>query len=140
MRNLTKSCGYCTKQNFKGYEDISGTYFHNLKKSAIKRDLEFKIDIKYIWRLYLCQNKKCLLSNCDITFYRNQDKPRFQTASVDRVDNKIGYIEGNIQIVHKRVNRIKTVLSNEELIFWSSLIYKNNKNQIEDFNTKEITW
>jgi hypothetical protein len=34
-----------------------------------------------------------------------------QTASLDRIDNSQGYINGNIQWVHKIINRIKMDLN-----------------------------
>lgn len=106
---VTKSCG-CLKratgencQFFKGYKGIYGRQWWQLKKNAASRNLEFKIDMKYVWDIFLKQNKKCKLSGLDIDF----GKGKTWTASIDRIDSSKGYIKGNIQILHKDVNKMK---------------------------------
>ncbi len=42
--------------------------------------------------------------------------------SLDRIDNLKGYIEGNVQWVHKRVNVMRNVLSIEEFLSWCEKI------------------
>lgn len=41
---------------------------------------------------------------------------RLQTASLDRIDSSKGYIEGNVQWLHKDINRLKINYSDEDLI------------------------
>ena len=48
------------------------------------------------------------------------------TASLDRIDSSKGYIEGNVQWVHKRVNLMKGNMSTENFIEWCNLVVKNN--------------
>lgn len=115
-RGLTKSCG-CDKsrykkitgkrnKNFTGYEDIRGRFWTQLKKKALKRSIDFQIDIRYAWKKFLEQNKKCALSGVSIVFGRTDYRTE-TTASLDRIDSSKGYIEGNIQWVHKSVNIMK---------------------------------
>ena len=137
-RGLTKSCGYCSIVNFKGYEDVSGSWFRRLKYHAEERGLQFDIIAKDVYELWLRQNKKCALSGVDVFFCRNQDKS-IQTASLDRIDNSEGYKEGNIQIIHKRLNRIKSVLDNDELIFWCNLVAKQHKSN-KEYDVTKIKW
>lgn len=128
IRGLTETCGFCAERhNFKGYQEISGVYWRKLIDSAEKRCYEFNITPQYVWEIYLSQNKKCNLSGVDIVFYKNQDKGSLQTASIDRIDSKLPYIENNIQILHKRVQKIKDVVPNDELIYWCKLIFENKK-------------
>lgn len=132
LKGLTKTCGYCAERhNFKGYEEISGSYWRRQIESSEKRCLTFEITPEYVWNVYLKQNKKCKLSGVDVCFYKNQDKGKFQTASIDRIDSKISYVEGNIQILHKRVQKIKDVVPNDELIYWCKLIHCNNQSTAE---------
>ncbi len=49
-------------------------------------------------------------------------------ASVDRINSDKGYVRGNIQIIHKRLNRIKTICGNEEFIAWCHAVAENTKN------------
>lgn len=124
-RNLTTTCGFCARKNFLGYEDISGSNFRRIEESAHKRGYEFKITPEYVWQIYLSQNKKCALSGVDLVFIRNQDKGSRQTASVDRINNSLGYIEGNIQIIHKKLQMVKNSMTMDELRLWCKLMYNH---------------
>jgi len=44
------------------------------------------------------------------------------TASVDRIDSSIGYVMGNIQWVHKDINKMKSDFSQELFIAWCGLV------------------
>jgi hypothetical protein len=46
-------------------------------------------------------------------------------ASLDRIDNDSGYIEGNIQWVCKRVNYMKHTMKDEYFLSWVIKIYEN---------------
>jgi hypothetical protein len=59
------------------------------------------------------QDFKCSLTGWDITasdVYGN-------SASLDRIDSNIGYIEGNVQWVHKMVNMCKQQYTQEDFIY-----------------------
>lgn len=45
-----------------------------------------------------------------------------QTASLDRIDSSKGYIPGNVQWVHKDVNKMKLALSEKRLLELCTLI------------------
>lgn len=139
-RGLSKSCGYCliSKPGFKGYKTISGSYFRRMKANAEERNLDFDITAEDIYNLWLKQDKRCALSGVDIFFCTNQDKS-LQTASVDRIDNTRGYTKDNIQIVHKRINKIKLTLDNEEFIFWCNCVAKTHVN-FRQYDVEQIKW
>jgi hypothetical protein len=116
----TKSCG-CIKAratkdtHWTGFGEISGDYFSNIKRGAEVRGLEFNITIEYIWDLFLKQNRECKLSGVKINLSPNLSREE-QTASLDRVDSKIGYTSENVQWVHKDVNFLKNKYSEEYLL------------------------
>lgn len=124
-----KSCGCLLNKtgknhfNFKGYKNIPSTYFSTLKNRAKKRNLDFDITIEYINDILEKQNFMCVLSKLDISFesYLNET-----TASLDRIDSSKGYIKGNVQWVHKRINTMKMDMSDNEFIELCKLISKNN--------------
>lgn len=114
--------------HWKGYKDITGTYWGGLIKSAKDRNIEFNIDIAYVWNLFISQNEKCALSGIDIKF--NQHSQHFktsQTASLDRIDSSKGYVEGNVQWVHKTVNKMKMDIKEKEFINFCELIASNRR-------------
>lgn len=133
LKGYSKSCG-CSwhnknKNNFnwKGYEDIPMDFFNSIKRGAESRNIEFNITIEYLWEVFIKQNKQCALSGVNLYFSdirKNKNKKR--TVSVDRINSSVGYIEGNIQWVHKTVNIMKNKLSNEEFIDFCKKISDNS--------------
>ncbi len=99
------NCG-CSRSNFQGWHEISLSFFNRLKRASKKRKLAFNIDIKYLWELFLKQNRKCIYSK-ELLYLDANDQNQKTTASLDRIDSSKGYILGNVQWVHKEINRLK---------------------------------
>jgi hypothetical protein len=106
---------------FNGYEDISGTYLHNIKHNAKLRNLEYSVTGEYLWFLYLRQSKKCALTDLPICFASSSTSSD-GTASLDRIDSDEGYIEGNIQWIHKDINQMKWNFDQNDFISYCKLI------------------
>lgn len=135
----TKSCGCLHKLQgkdspfFKGYGEIPLDYFSTVRRGSKgggkfnRREKEFNITIEYIWGLFLKQNRKCALSNLNIGFEgtRLENKctstSRF-TASLDRINSSLGYIEGNVQWIHKDINIMKNSFDLNDFLKYCRLI------------------
>lgn len=118
-------CSSCA--SFKGVGDLAGAYITELKsRSEKKRGLEFNISTKYIWDLLVKQDFKCALTGVNITVSKNWRKEKF-TASLDRIDSSKGYIVGNVQWLHKTINRLKSNFPEDQLIYWVEKLYEYNK-------------
>ena len=125
IKSKVKSCGCASKNRlfmsgsnnpaFKGYGEIRASYILEIKRSAKRRKLEYNLTKKYLWNLFISQNKKCALTGEDIYFGRIGHLGE-RTASLDRIDSSKGYIEGNVQWLHKNINRIKQTFSQESFI------------------------
>lgn len=87
--------------------ELNCTIYYHYKNSALKRGLEFNVSIKYLWELFLLQERKCAITGDEI-----ED---FKEASLDRIDSSKGYIEGNVQWVTKQANISKHIMTMEEL-------------------------
>jgi hypothetical protein len=107
----------CQHHLWKGYERISGDKWCQIQYSAKHRHLSFNISKQYVWDLFLQQDKICPLSGLLLSF---QDK----TASLDRINNDIGYEIGNVWWIHKDINKIKASLSVDKFVYYCGLIYK----------------
>lgn len=128
----TRSCGcdrtYFKKQTgrnsqlFRGYEEMSSAYISNTERRAKKLGVKFNLTGKYLWDLYLKQNRKCALSGVDIRFSPTNRRRTDGTASLDRIDSNGGYVKGNVQWTHKTVNYMKMDLSPQELLDWCQKI------------------
>jgi hypothetical protein len=108
---------------WRGHGEIGLTYFSRLKLNSIKREFEFSITIEYIWNLFLLQSKRCKLTNLLLTPPIQQNK---HTASLDRIDSSKGYIEGNVQWVHKDINFMKSDSEQKYFIELCKLVAQNN--------------
>lgn len=143
IKGLTKSCG-CLKIKTlrnRGYELLSYSFYKKLQRSALSRDYDMTISIKDMWDCYIKQNKKCAISGVPIVLYPDSNKERLQTASPDRIDSNKGYIKDNFQWVHKRINRMKNILSSDEFLFWVNLIHiKNIDTKTQEYDTSLLTW
>jgi hypothetical protein len=119
----TKSCG-CRRlrnrkkhKNWRGYGDISGVIWKRYYAGAKRRGIAWQISIEYGWKLFQDQGGKCALSGEPLSFAGSNSVSESETtASLDRIDSSKGYIEGNLQWVHKDVNIMKMDLSQVEFI------------------------
>ena len=49
-------------------------------------------------------------------------KSKDRTASIDRIDSSAGYVAGNIQFVHKHINKMKNNLDEQCFIEMCKLV------------------
>lgn len=130
----TKSCGCFFVNNAHNRNAIGGitlSFWTPIIKQAEKRGIPFEVDRDFCWELYLKQNGKCKLSGLDIIFSSNiRDQRSKHTCSLDRINNELGYTKTNVQWVHKKVNIMKNIMSNDEFIKWCKIIYKTNDKDI----------
>lgn len=118
----TTSCGCSSRKRgkehllWKGYEEITSSYISSCIKGASTRNLSWNITPEIMWNQYISQNKLCNLSGIPIYFATTRKKYKIQTASLDRIDNKLGYEITNIQWLHKDINKMKMDLSQDRLI------------------------
>jgi hypothetical protein len=117
--------------NYKGVGDLSATFWLHIKHGAKRRSIEFAITIEYAWQLFVQQQAKCALSGETITMCRSSRGCNVNwkrtTASLDRKDSNCGYVEGNVQWVHKTINYIKRDLSDREFIQWCNKVHANHE-------------
>lgn len=136
-----KSCGCLNKigserKDWKGYGEISGRFWStHIVRSASgdkgrRQPVELSITIEEGWNLFIKQNKSCALTGLPITFPK-KFKDRSWTASLDRIDSSKGYIKGNIQWVHKDINMMKRIYSQDHFIKMCTLVSEYNKSEIK---------
>jgi len=79
----------------------------NLQQSATSRNIEFDLSFETVKSLLL-------RTNCYYTGLKFEDEGKF-SFSVDRVDSKKGYIEGNVVACTIDINSKKSNLTMEEI-------------------------
>lgn len=122
--------------HWKGTKNISGRYLNTIKKSAINRNKEWAVTDEYLQKLLEQQEFKCALSGYPIEFSHKSIK---HTASLDRIDNSKGYVIGNVQWVHKNINIMKHIFSNNEFIQLCKVVYDYNRDRLKNNEVSEQT-
>ena len=118
----TKSCGCYSKGNAHNRDavaDITKSFWTPIQRQAERRGIPFEITREQVWNIFEKQKRRCALSGVELRFSTNiRDQRGTQTASLDRIDNTRGYISGNVQWVHKYVNIMKNVMTQEDFLTW----------------------
>jgi hypothetical protein len=70
------------------------------------------------------QNQRCALSGQELSFSRNSRNKKDSTASLDRIDSLDGYVIGNVQWIHKDINRMKSDFDEKHFIDICHMIAK----------------
>lgn len=117
------SCGChwakSNRSNWNGHGGIGSCFWNRVKRHAISRGLPLEITIEDAWEIFMIQKGQCALSGVPLIldYHRDTKEGRdLSTASLDRIDSAKGYIKGNVQWVHKKLNGMKGNLS-ENLFF-----------------------
>lgn len=116
----TKSCGCESRKrgkdhaNFKGYEEITNSYWWSVRDGAKRRKIEFNVTLEEVWDLFLKQGRKCALTGRNIFFAPTRVNTSKQTASLDRIDSSGSYEINNVQWLHFQVNQMKWTLTQED--------------------------
>lgn len=105
-------------RTWKGYGEISGSYWQKLKRANSKRKkkIDFTVTIEKGWDQFVKQNRRCAITGQQLMFVSDYSRGSSQTASLDRIDSNGHYEIGNVQWVHKDINRLKNDYS-EEIFF-----------------------
>jgi hypothetical protein len=103
-------------------------YMKVIRKNSKHRQHEYNIDCKYLKQLWDKQNGICPFTNKKLILrtHSNNDitKSPYQ-ASLDRIDNSIGYVEGNVRFVALIYNYAKNTFSDQEVIDFCKTVAKN---------------
>lgn len=136
--NYSNRCYNCFIANRrKSGKFLQWHWYNNVIQNAKNRNMALEIDIEYCENLWEEQGGMCALSGVPITppvrtscksLITGKKTTRYEgDASLDRIDSYKGYIEGNVQWVHKSVNRMKMNMTDEELINWCTKISNHSK-------------
>jgi len=131
-------CPVCKEET--SPDGVCITLFKKIKLNALKRNINFLLTSKYLNNLYLTQNKKCALTGVDIFLTPKSIRINYDinTASLDRIDLSLGYVEGNVRWVHKIINQFISDFSDDEVFYLCNLILQNNNIVNNDLNIDKI--
>ena len=134
IRRKTKGCGCKNRSHELTYiKDVLPLMFWTkIVNSAKKRKMLLTITPEYLVDIWIKQDGRCKFTGEKLYFGKNSEE--FSTgssASVDRIDSSIGYVEGNVQWVHKHINFMKLSKTDKEFVEWCQKVsdFTNSKYQ-----------
>ncbi len=101
--------------------ELTLTRYTKLKSSSEKRNIEFSVELSYLWDLFINQERKCAITG-DIL-------ESIQESSLDRIDSNKGYIKGNVQWTTVQANLSKHIMTTEELLTFCNKVIKHANQQ-----------
>jgi hypothetical protein len=125
VNGKTKACMSCAKTVFNEDTYIARYFKWKVQERASNNGFECSIDVKYLEELFSKQDGKCAISGVPLKFERYKEIHK-STASLDRIDNSLGYVRGNVQWVHKDVNMARGSMSQESFIKMCKIIAQYN--------------
>lgn len=123
-----RSCGCRLRRKgdkhhcFRGAGCISGSKWSRIVNCAKERGIPVLITKEDALALFVEQNGKCSLSGISLVMGITN-----ATASLDRIDSSLPYQKGNIQWVHKDINRMKLEMSQRAFIEMCEKITNHQK-------------
>lgn len=113
IAGASKACKRCasghsaSSPHWTGCGEITGYYWGRVCRGAKQRGLVVEITIEQAWQVFLRQKRRCALTDLPLVMLGGNAAESEPTASLDRIDSKLGYVAGNVQWVHKDINRMK---------------------------------
>ena len=101
-----------------GTQDIYNSLFRRWKSNAKVRNYPFNVTVEYLQGVLESQNYKCALTGSDLLCPKTYTEKREMTSnpylvSLDRIQNDLGYEEGNVQFVCVWANKARGSYDNE---------------------------
>jgi hypothetical protein len=123
VNGATRTCG-CGRTGrgwdskaWRGHGEISASFWARIVLGAQERGIPCRISIHGAWDLFLKQGRRCALTGIELEFGKwSKTWKRRTTASFDRIDSRRGYVAGNVQWVHKSINRMKMDMDQTDFI------------------------
>lgn len=102
-----------TKQEFSPEFELFVANFYKSKVESCKdRGIEFKLNLVSVRNMLRTQI--CPYTGITLTVSRGGGKPlRSSDITIDRIDNKKGYVKGNVMAVSNVANNFKSIFENE---------------------------
>ncbi len=92
-----------------------------------KKTHDFSVEREDLHNLYDRQEGRCQYSGIVMTHIKDGSGKYLSNISIERVDNSVGYVKGNIALVCLACNMMKYTLDLKELLNWCKIITKHNE-------------
>lgn len=145
LQSSCKTCKYKKRLIYLStYDGFTKCLFKDLRSNAKARNISVNIKLEDIQELYIKQNGKCAITNIKMTHQATERAKDSQhilnkwNISVDRINSSKPYTINNIQLVCAIINRMKTILSNDNFLSVCSAVTQKNFNTINKLKLLSI--
>ncbi len=108
--------------------EIPIEHLSHIRNNATKRNYAYTVEPQYLWDLFLGQERKCALTGVLLRFHQGSAVHRGETtASLDRIDNSLGYVPGNVRWVHKDINKMRAAHDDKTFVAWCQQVVQHNQ-------------
>ena len=116
-------CKPCQTVHRRDYFSAPKYRLTRLKKRALKKGFECNLTEQDINELLL-SNTHCPVLGIKLELGGGSEE-RYNCPSIDRIDNEVGYVRGNVQLISHRANAMKQDASPEELVAFAKWVLNN---------------
>jgi hypothetical protein len=107
---------------WQGKGKVPKSFWRRVLDGAKSRGYNVEVTHQEIADLFDEQQGLCAVTRLPLDFGTN----RTGTASLDRIDNSLGYVKGNVQWVHRDINQMKFKYSMDRFLELCALVTENN--------------
>lgn len=118
-----QSCNAFEREKYSFWEGLEGMSVQYLTRLKFRGKV-VEVTLQDLLDKWKEQKGICVYSGVPLRLVEKDSGWINSTASLDRIDSDIGYIKGNIQWVHKRINIMKSDMSHGEFQLWCKLVYE----------------
>ncbi len=124
---------------FRGCGVISGEFLGHTRSRARKKGLDYNLSSEYVNSMYVDQRGLCAATGMVMT-PKEYSGAVTGNLSIDRLDNNLGYVEGNIRLVTIQANFLRGNLTLEDFLIWCGRITAWNEFIHSDDFTEFYDW
>ena len=107
--------------------------FVNKAKNAAERGISFELTFAQFKRIYSA--KTCFYTGIELTEVDSENRPKFTTRTLDRIDSSQGYIKGNVVACCNGINAFKGQLEDKKNLLTPEIVYKTIDKWNKHLNT-----
>lgn len=115
-RHAGMVCKYCSNKNNHPQGELRGVRISFLRKYALQaaaRGLAWNVTHDHLVDIADKQSRKCAMTGVPLCFSGDFEDI---TASLDRINNHVGYEKTNVQWVHKEINMMRGRMTTEQFV------------------------
>lgn len=119
-------CNTCNSNRVKG-ESPEKRMLRRAKTRAKERGLDFNLELSDIEIPV-----KCPVLGFDLKTHSGRSGGNPESPALDRIDNSLGYVKGNVMVISHLANMMKGQATDEQLLMFASWVLETRNNSAKE--------